>query len=622
MSSDLHVVVSNDSDLPLKNIKGDNLLVILWNSFSVPDWLESTRAISLPQYIETNGDHLKERFLSFVNQIGESKMDDKSVIEHLTIAPNFSYWWMTLFACKRWDDSSRLIDAVKLIALEEVLLDMKISKISISNSDSDLKTIIKEWCQSNCFNFQDISIGTRHRGLRETIPRLIPRPIKAILALVRVILKRRGLDPNRHLVETGVDTLFIDHFARFSVESAEHGEFVSGFWGPLLDVCDKSKHQSSFLHNFVFSRDTPRLSVASNLIRKLNANRDRPQHLLLDSPLGLKAVIRVLSIYLLLTKARFRIRNVRHQFVPRESNLNLWPLFKREWLDSLSGSTSMGHSILIADIERSADVLPSCKRIIYLMENQPWEMALLQIFRNRRQETLIGYPHSTIRFWDLRYWTAKQNSNHLASAQQPTPHQVAANGPQARTSLESSGFIFQRIVDVEALSYLYLEHPDKLSMSVTKQRVLVLGDFFQNQNRALFELLSEIDANLLSKFLITFKAHPLCQIDGTWLSALNMKTDTRPLVELLPDCDIVLSTNGTSASAEAHQFGVRVITILNGHTPNFSPLRDTPGAHFVASSKELEETLEAQSLSRSPSGDNYFWVGNSLTGWRNLLSIE
>ena len=621
MSGVLHVVVANESDLPLTNIDEQDLLVILWNSYLVPDWLDPVRTISLPQFIETNGDRLKERFLSFVNQLGESKIDDKTIIEHLTIAPNFSYWWMTLFACKRWNDSSRQIDAVKLIALEEVLLDKKINKISFSYNDSELKVIIKKWCESNSVNFQDKSIGTRHLGLRENMLRLIPRPIRALIALVRVILSRRALDRNRNWVETDVDTLFIDYFSRFSIESAEHGEFVSGFWGPLLERGEESR-RTLFLHNFVRTSDTPRLSVANDLIRELNANPNRGRHMLLDSHLDFKAVIKVLSIYLRLTKARFRIRTVRHQFTPLGSKLNLWPLFKREWLDSLSGSTSIGHSILISDIELVADVLPSFKRIVYLMENQPWEMALLQIFANRRQEALIGYPHSTIRFWDLRYWTAKQNLGLSKSALQPTPHQVAANGPHARASLLSSGFRFQRIVEVEALSYLYLEHLAKSSIGDTKQRVLALGDFFPAQNRALFDLLSEVDTNVLSKFLITFKAHPLCQIDGTWLPALNIKADTRPLAELLQDCDIVFSTNGTSASAEAYQSGVRVITILNGNTPNFSPLRDTPGAHFVASSKELEEILNVQSVLHDPGVNKFFWVDNSLTGWRNLLSIE
>ncbi len=621
MSRDIQVVVSIESDLPLKNFEGDDQLVILWNSFTVPYSLDPTRTISLPQYIETNGDRLKERILSFINQIGSSEIDGKTVIEHLTIAPNFSYWWMTLLACKRWNDSSRLIDAVKLIAFEEVLLDEKISKISINNGDRELKIIIKEWCQSNSLHFHDISAGSRLPGLRETKAKLIPLPIRAIIALVRTILIRRELGPRQPLVDTEVDTLFIDHFARFNRESAERGEFVSGFWDPLLEH-GKESRPTVFLHNFVRTSDTPRLSVASDLIRKLNLNSDNRQHQLLDSPMGLRTVIQILAIYSRLLMARFRMRKVRDQFTPRDSDLNLWPLFRREWSDSLSGSTAMSHSILITDIERFSDVLPSCKHIIYLMENQPWEMAILQIFRNRRQETLIGYPHSTIRFWDLRYWTAKQNSGLSSFAPQPTPHEVAANGPHARLSLESSGFRFQRIVDVEALSYLYLEHPDKLIIDDSRQRVLVLGDFFPTQNLALLELLGEVDADLLSRFVITFKAHPLCRVDGSWMSTLKMKTDIRPLAEQLRDCDIVLSTNGTSASAEAYQFGARVITILNGNTPNFSPLRDTPGAHFVSSSKELEEALETQSVSPRLGGDDYFWVDNLLTRWRKLLSIE
>ena len=48
---------------------------------------------------------------------------------------------------------------------------------------------------------------------------------------------------------------------------------------------------------------------------------------------------------------------------------------------------------------------PKFKNLIYLYENQPWELAAVNFFFRNKAENIIGFAHSTIRYWDLRYFS-------------------------------------------------------------------------------------------------------------------------------------------------------------------------------------------------------------------------
>jgi len=620
MSAEIELFIADSPTPYLDAGIADTAFIVMWSSFFIPKAIDPNSVISLPRYVETNSERLKERFLSFVDQVGHSEIGTRSVIDHLTLSSNFSYWWMTLFACKRWDESSRIIEAVRLLALEEILASKNLKMISMQASDSKVKEIVKNWSKSNSVEFRDISENQRKYRQRNTRVGLLPRPAKAAFVLLREIIGRRKLGVAKNVPSAPVDTVLVDHFTKFDIASAERGEFVSGFWGQLLNSSHLSMHRFAYIHNFVASTTTPTRVAANKYLAKFNRSPDQGLHTLLSLRIKPKTVFTVVVFYLRLVGARFRIRSISGRFTPNRSSMDLWPLFRGEWLDSLSGSTAMRHSILISDLELAAMNTPPCKRIVYLMENQPWEMAFLQIFKNRRRELLVGYPHSTIRYWDLRYWTASHNLDEHMLSLPPTPHQVAANGPMTRSALESSGFQFQRICNVEALACLYLGDGAKFAVGKSTQRLLILGDFFPAQNTALLNLLSQVDIDIRSRSITVFKPHPLCQVDERWITELNLRTDTRSLSDLLPECDVVISTNGTSAAAEAHQFGVKVITILNGDTPNFSPLRGVPNAFFVASPQDLQEALAAESISSMPTRNEYFSVDGSLTGWQELLS--
>jgi surface carbohydrate biosynthesis protein (TIGR04326 family) len=259
------------------------------------------------------------------------------------------------------------------------------------------------------------------------------------------------------------------------------------------------------------------------------------------------------------------------------------------------------------------------------MENQPWEMAFVQLWKNHRSEPLIGVPHSSIRYWDLRYFSDPNAYHSELRTQPPIPNTVAANGLTALESLNTTGIPTKQIIEVEALAYSYLEDVQSLvserKISNATMRLLVLGDFFPYQNVALLTMLQSSLLVTQRQISVTVKPHPLCPIGDQDFPLLRFDIDTRPLAEQLSECDTVLATNGTSASAEAYQCGVPVITILNGETFNFSPLRGVRGAIFVDSPAHLAQALEQVAPRDQPQRFNYFLIDKSLRRWKHLLSI-
>ncbi|MEO5974666.1 MAG: TIGR04326 family surface carbohydrate biosynthesis protein [Ilumatobacteraceae bacterium] len=596
---------------------------VYWKEFFSPSRQQSR--ISLPQYVEDNGVDLKQRFLSFVRQVGEERINGKSTVEHLRISSGFSYWWMTLFACKRWSDSSHIIETVRLLAIEDILREIAPAKVLLATDQVSIESIIRELCAQNGIEFQTIPTPKSSPLDRKRQTRFITGVLRAIPVLAREMVRRirapkREIPPN-----SSPDIVLFDFFSRFNTADALSGKFRSGFWNGLVDHLENANQKTIFLHKFVADTHMPRRATARRILAGLNSTSPTSQHFLLDAQLSLRVVGRAVFIYFRLLGLRFRIRKIRNSFRPQGSQLDLWNLFEKEWLDSLSGSTAILHSLAICELDDTIASIPPCRTVLYLMENQPWEMALVQLWRSRRSEPIVGVPHSTIRFWDLRYFFEPGVFASDENSHPPTPNIVAVNGHAALNSLETSGIPNEQISEVEALPYLYL-HEVQLAIAARKiaatpMRLLVLGDFFHNQNLALLTMLQNSLLITSRHISIMMKPHPLCPIDRGEFPFLQLRFDTRPLSEQLSECDVVLATNGTSASAEAYQCGVPVITVLNGETFNFSPLRNVPGSHFVESADQLARVLDYIEFPLRAVLPDYFCIDKSLSRWKNLLSI-
>src|SRR6266513_2814318 len=100
-----------------------------------------------------------------------------------------------------------------------------------------------------------------------------------------------------------------------------------------------------------------------------------------------------------------RLRSMKSAFRPNGSNLLLWPVLRGDWSDSMRGPAAVNNLLMIELFDEVLRSMPHQATGLYLCENQGWERAMIHAWRKHRHGRLIAVAHSTIRFWDLRYFT-------------------------------------------------------------------------------------------------------------------------------------------------------------------------------------------------------------------------
>ena len=77
-------------------------------------------------------------------------------------------------------------------------------------------------------------------------------------------------------------------------------------------------------------------------------------------------------------------------------------------------------------------------------------------------KNIIACPHSTIRFWDLRYYHSKDTLDLEIDNKLPITDFIATNGQDAFNKFLEIGYPRDKLVKVEALRYMYLNEIEKI----------------------------------------------------------------------------------------------------------------------------------------------------------------
>lgn len=592
-----------------------NDYVVLWNGFTDPDLIQSS--ISIPDYIEEHSDRLRSRFLSFVHDVGNSQSGGETILEHLQLRPTFSYWWLTLFASKRWHPNSHVNEAVKIIALEEILAGLKYSEISVQSENAYLHSQVG----------QLLHASRKLRGRKANTSALKSKPLRiakhifrAFATLVRQIIVLRNVVPmEAKPVES--DILIFDHLVRFDQNAARNGEFTSQYWNSLQPLLQERAQKITWIHQFVKTVDQQSPNDAQAILSTINS-RSQQKHFQLECRLSQSVVMQCLRDYCKLLRAGLKTRHIADCFSLNGSKLNLWPLFQDEWYESLIGSTAMRHLLILATTEASLSQVPHCKTGIYLMENQPWEIALLHSWSAAGHGRIIGLVNAPIRFWDVRYFADGRSLLPKGTDRihfQPQPQEIFVNGPLSRKLLEESGVDSHQIRDVEPLMYQYLQN-DKTYVTVESDGILVLGDFFTHLTEKIIELV--IDSQVLSgdRRKILFKPHPLNLDKWSELVGDNFTLTNAPLSELFDLCSIVIAPSASTAALEAYCANKLVVSILEPSTLNFTPLRGVENAMFAKNRNELAKILRSTPKVSLSDRQQLFYTDSNLSRWNQALS--
>ena len=273
--------------------------------------------------------------------------------------------------------------------------------------------------------------------------------------------------------------------------------------------------------------------------------------------------------------------------------------------------------------------LPNQNIGLYLCENQGWERALIYFWKKYGHGNLIAVQHSTVRYWDLRYFDDPRGSISKNILAQPLPDKIAINGAAAWKMYENANQLMNKMIKVEALRYLHLgkfnpsvNHSNKKDIYGMK-KILILGDINKNTTNSMLELLNSISLFLSDGWDLIMKPHPANQIKLGDYPNINITITDKPLEQLLPNFEISIASIFTSASLEVFLAGLNVITVLDDNDFNFSSLRGIQGVPFVSTAGELEMALiECLANPFVKNTDDFFWTDSELPRWKDLLGFD
>jgi surface carbohydrate biosynthesis protein (TIGR04326 family) len=602
---------------PPRQTSGEEV-VILWDSFEI---LDHASFISLPDYVERHAARFRERYLAWVEDLGAHPIGPRQLKEWLQLRPGLSYWWMTSVA-ERFNASghSPIHDSIKLLALEELLTLHGITHVTLHSSNFALISAVNQLLVKMGLQFSVCYIDGERQAAVRGWRRWLPLPLQALLSFVHYVAQRRSPRKYRNVaLRPSAGITFVDVLVHLKFQKDAPRPFRSNYWTLLVDELAESRVLTNWIHVYFKHGALRRFKDALEVIDEFNLAQPTERHLLLDVHLSWGAVVRALMDFCRLLLLSWKLP-VDQFFCPKGSAVNLWALHRHEWFSTLRGPNAMVHCLELASIERLFAKAPKQRLGVYIQENQPWEMALVSMWKAHGHGTLIGVPHSTVRYWDLRYAYDRRAYADGSACRVPRPDLVAVNGPVAKGRYLEDGYPPNEIVEVEALRYMHLSEtqPERGPPS-EKLRVLICGDFLTSTTRTMLRWLRSAASRLPVNHSLTFKPHPAYPLHAGEYADIQLQSSDKPLSELLDDCDVVFASNITSAALDAYLRGVPVVQMLDGRTFNFSPLREMRVVHYVRGEQDLAPALiQAARTPQSPPM-TYFHVDPALPRWRSLL---
>ena len=593
--------------------------------------MENDSVQCLLRYAEAHGERLRRKYLAWIHDLGESQIDGKRLIDHLAVDNGLSYWWLTLLAEKSPWKSPPIVDAIRLLALEEILLEEKPGTFLLVSANRSLHEVLSDLCQNLgiSYEWERLAAPPRPRLSCRGIYHALPPLVRAFTRLAHYVLTRWPFSQAEKSGWFGDGkSLFIcSPLYDIDSNSARDGHFHSRLWEGLPGLMTKQGLSGNWLHLYV-PRDvglTPR--IAMNWVQCFNQQpQSQGSHAFLDAYLSWRIVGRVLKNWLRVSFVSWRLRKIKPAFRPEGSQVSLWPIFRGDWRDSMRGSSAMRNLLWIELFDRALMDSPHQDKGIYLCENQPWERALIHAWRKHGHGELIAVAHATVRFWDLRYFSDPRTLRSLEPCAMPQADRIALNGKVAIDTYLAADYPRESIVECEALRYGYLRdlQPWHSSREVTEApiRVLILGDYTASGTIKMLQLLEAAASRISVPATYTVKPHQNYLVNAENYPSLRLKVVTNSLGEIMHNFDIVYSGNMTSAAVDACLFGLPVVVMLNETELNFSPLRGEPAARFVGTPQELADAVQTMSrgLAAKPGCEEFFFLDPELPRWAQILA--
>jgi surface carbohydrate biosynthesis protein (TIGR04326 family) len=609
VTADLVYIWDSKDPLPSE----DNLIIT--TDFSE----ESGKLISIPVYIEQNDKHIRDLFLKWTFDLGERKIGSKRLIDLLSIDKDFSYWWMSPFI-ETHPYNFPVKNAIFLFALDEIIKNIEPKSIILKTNQNWLMQTVMDFCKRKGIKFENQKSISFDESIKESASVSSSRiMLNALRSIARHIIRIRKYkeSPNLGWISDSKSILLSGYFVNFNKTEAEKGIFKSAYWGDLPEILTQTGYSINWLHHNSYSSPLDSLKLVNNFNE---VSGGKAFHTFAEGNFSFLVVLHVLIKWIRLNFLSLRTRNMEENFQISPSGLSAWPLFKDLWEDWIRGPQSIANLFVLETFINSLKAAPKQKIGLFILENNAFERAFAYAWKRNGHGLLVGVQHSTIRFWDLRYFNNQHILVDKGPDSLPQADLMAVNGPVAEGLLLDSNYPHERIVQVEALRYLNSESPEILKSKAIgdKKTLLVLGDISYESTSATMNLLSHLPHKTKELLNILVKPHPICPIKRSDFPLINFELYHGSFNEIFRKECIIYGANSTSSCVDAYMTGQPVIIHHEQSSLNLSPLKGVNSVTFVSCSNELNKAITEilENGFKQVRPKDFFWLDKELPRWR------
>jgi len=584
----------------------DTTIHFVWDEFTTDEEI-----VSVAELVETKAEYYRATFLNWVDEFATTNIDNKTVYEYLKLKDGLPFWWTTSLG-QRFNifEESTINDAIKSMAFVDYLNENHIAPITLelNTNNKYLNGFFRQWTTENNIPYKvtcETDNGSKNKS-----------PTVYLLFLFRFVLYRLFLPKTNRVKE--VEITFFDIFTHLK----QGPKFESNYWTKLVDLLREKKIKVQWNHLYYRSDKGFSFLRATKRNHEFNKNEiSGSQHSIVEQTFGLVSFIKTLQRYnFIKRKGRKLLPKLNNAFLHKGKSINLSPFFFDHFKESLCGQEGLKNCFYSVLIENVVNQIPINAKGVYLQEFQPWEIALVHYWKKKKRNTLIGMPHSTHRYWDLRYFFGEKSFHYFT--EDIFPDRIAVNGDYSFNRCIENGYPKSILTKVEALRYLH--HPNVPHTKKEKEKsilnLLICCDYQLQTSKKLFALVNEAIKSIDFNTKIQVRMHPSYPIPKEILNHYDYEINRDELIPALKKADWVITSNQSAIAVDGFYQGCNIAQLSDGLYFNLSPLRGVINELLFETSEELSRKLTCSK--RVKENISYFNIDLSLGDWRKSLEIN
>ena len=603
-------------------------------------WDAPADHLSIPALLQNKLLQIRTEHARWAYDMAFTTVSGQSVESWLQCGETLSQWWCSLLYERHPKMTPSLYPVYKLRALELWLAEHDVQELHLVGGDALLRRTLEQFCRISGRSFscegnspgKTISLKRRLydacppllRSLLRfghwwwTVRRRLPFIGDAPLSEISGVPRGRG--------DTGV---IATYFPNIDVPQAEKGRFRSRYWENLHDALAEEGAPGV---RWLFIRFPSPQGDLDQCLRWRDAFRasgkDGISFDYVEEFLAPGDLLAAWKRHRRIAQAARKLEEaLRGTFRFPGSNMIFWEYMAADWQESFEGWHGLERCLQQRGIANYIRRIGPQRWYTFPLENCPWERMLTHAVHALPDcGPVYGAQHSTIRPTDFRYFDDPRTFE-TQTTRDFQPDRILANGQSAHSQWQDAGVPAERLGEIEALRYLYLQQMPVADQGAAHPRLLAVTSFFADETRAHAELLARsLQEGLLDNLEIIVKPHPYLPVDDLLRKLLGDAAqrlhfaDGPIAAQLLPGT-IVWASNSTTVALEAALRGLPLMVMQPSGDFDLCPLQNVPGLVRTGSLEDVRRALAHGAPATPRLQADFLRLDPGLPRWRSLLGM-